>query len=119
MGFIKTAIGSITAPTHPLNTGFETIDTLASGGPASAGRPYIIGERGPELMVPNRSGTVIPNHALGGGGAVINQTINIQTGVSQTVRAEIVTLMPQINQATKAAVLDARQRGGSFANGFA
>ena len=119
MGFIKTAIGSITAPTHPLNTGFETIDTLASGGPASAGRPYIIGERGPELMVPNRSGTVIPNHALGGGGAVINQTINIQTGVSQTVRAEILTLMPQINQATKAAVLDARQRGGSFANGFA
>jgi hypothetical protein len=119
MGFIKTAIGSITAPTTPLNSGFETIDALASGGPASAGRPYMVGERGPELMVPNRSGTVIPNHALGGGGAVINQTINIQTGVSQTVRAEILTLMPQINQATKAAVLDARQRGGSFANGFA
>ena len=118
MGFIKTAIGSITAPTTPLNSGFETIDALASGGPASAGRPYMVGERGPELMVPNRSGTVIPNHALGGGGAVINQTINIQTGVSQTVRAEILTLMPQINQATKAAVLDARQRGGSFANGF-
>lgn len=91
----------------------------AGGGPVTSGRPYMVGERGPELMVPNRSGRIVPNNALGGGGAVINQTINIQTGVSQTVRAEILTLMPQINQATKAAVLDARQRGGSFANGFA
>jgi len=39
---------------------------LASGGPAKAGQPYIVGEEGPELFVPKNSGTVIPNHALGG-----------------------------------------------------
>jgi hypothetical protein len=111
MGFISSAIGSM--------GGTADVKTAATGGPVSAGKPYLIGERGPELMVPGRSGTIVPNNALGGGGAVINQTINIQTGVAQTVRAEILTLMPQINQATKAAVLDARQRGGSFANGFA
>jgi hypothetical protein len=30
-------------------------------------RPYLVGERGPELMVPGQSGTIVPNHALGGG----------------------------------------------------
>jgi len=33
----------------------------AKGGPVSAGTPYIVGEEGPELFVPNASGTIIPN----------------------------------------------------------
>ena len=33
----------------------------ASGGPVQAGRAYLVGERGPELMVPGRNGVVIPN----------------------------------------------------------
>lgn len=48
---------------------------LAEGGAASAGTAYVVGERGPELFVPDRSGTVIPNHELGGGG-VTNITNN-------------------------------------------
>ena len=35
----------------------------AAGGPVSAGSPYLVGERGPELFVPNRSGSVVPNAA--------------------------------------------------------
>ena len=38
---------------------------LAEGGPAQAGKPYIVGEKGPELFVPRNSGTVIPNDQLG------------------------------------------------------
>ena len=34
---------------------------LASGGPAKAGQPYIVGEEGPELFIPKNSGTVVPN----------------------------------------------------------
>lgn len=41
----------------------------AEGGPVSAGMPYIVGERGPELMVPQLSGKVVPNSQLGGGGS--------------------------------------------------
>lgn len=41
----------------------------AMGGPVTAGRPYIVGEVGPELFVPSSSGTIIPN---GAGGTVIN-----------------------------------------------
>lgn len=36
----------------------------ADGGPVEAGKPYLVGERGPEIVVPKQSGTVIPNHAL-------------------------------------------------------
>lgn len=38
----------------------------ASGGLAFGGTPYIVGERGPELFVPNANGQVIPNNELGG-----------------------------------------------------
>lgn len=40
----------------------------AGGGPVSAGKVYGVGEKGPELFVPRAPGTIVPNHALGGGG---------------------------------------------------
>lgn len=87
----------------------------AIGGSVQSGQPYMVGERGPELFVPNSQGSIVPNGQTGGGGGVtINQTINVTTGVQQTVRAEIATLMPQIANAAKGAVADARQRGGGF-----
>jgi predicted nucleic acid-binding Zn-ribbon protein len=46
------------------------IDFRASGGPVSAGKPYIVGEKGPELIIPNQNGTVIPNHQLAGAGGM-------------------------------------------------
>lgn len=36
----------------------------ADGGPIAAGQPYIVGERGPELVVPSQPGTVVPNEAI-------------------------------------------------------
>ena len=53
-----------------------SIPGLATGGMASAGGTYLVGERGPELLTMGaRSGYVTPNHALGGGGTV-NVTVN-------------------------------------------
>lgn len=49
------------------------------GGPVSAGTPYWVGERGPELFVPRRSGTVVPAHQVGGQAPVINVYV---TGVA-------------------------------------
>jgi hypothetical protein len=40
----------------------------AIGGSVLAGMPYLVGERGMELFVPRSSGTIVPNHQLGGGG---------------------------------------------------
>lgn len=86
----------------------------AVGGPVSAGTPYIVGERGPELFIPSSSGQVQPNGRMDGGGVTINQNINISTGVAQTVRAEVANLMPQIAQTAKAAVAEAKMRGGNY-----
>ena len=43
----------------------------ANGGPVQAGNTYLVGERGPELFTPERSGNIIPN------GASAGQNINI------------------------------------------
>ena len=88
----------------------------AIGGSVQRNQPYMVGERGPEMFVPNQSGSIVPNNEMGGGnGVVVNQTINLSTGVSQTVRTEVMNMLPQISEAAKGAVLDAKRRGGSFA----
>jgi len=66
------------------------------------------------MFVPNSQGSIVPNNRIGGGGVTVNQTINVTTGVQQTVRAEIATLMPQIANAAKGAVAEARMRGGNY-----
>jgi len=69
----------------------------------------------PAILHPNE--TVI-DHSQGQGMGGVNVTFNISTGVAQTVRAELVSLLPQITDATKNAVVDARRRGGSFSAAF-
>jgi hypothetical protein len=100
------------------------ITGAASGRSVNAGQPYMTGEHGRELFVPSSAGRVLSvaqsKAAVGGGGGsvVVNQTINVSTGVQQTVRTEIRTLMPQIANAAKAAVVDAKRRGGSYGKAF-
>jgi hypothetical protein len=51
----------------------------AAGGSVYAGTPYIVGERGPEMFVPNVNGTIVPNGASKMGGDTYNFTINDAT----------------------------------------
>ena len=59
------------------------IPGMAKGGPVAGGSPYIVGEQGPELFVPNNSGTIVPNDQIGGaggsGGGEVNINFNIST----------------------------------------
>lgn len=64
------------------------------------------------ILHPNE--TVIDHTKGQGQGIVVNQTINVTTGVQNTVRAEIQNLMPQIAENAKAAVAVANQRGGAY-----
>ena len=48
----------------------------ATGGPVSAGSPYMVGERGPELFMPSGSGTIIPNNQMSSMGSTTNVTNN-------------------------------------------
>ena len=108
---------SITGPLAQA-MGFQVSGLKAIGGPVQSGSAYVVGERGPEMFVPNSSGAIVPNDRMSAGGVIVNQTINVSTGVQQTVRAEVMQMMPQISNAAKSAVLDARRRGGSFAAAF-
>lgn len=56
----------------------------AEGGPVTKNSPYIVGEKGPELFVPNQSGTVVPNDQLpemsavpGTGEVTVNFNLNV------------------------------------------
>jgi hypothetical protein len=62
----------------------------AGGGPVEAGQSYLIGENGPEILqMGNRSGNVIPNHALGdGGGGDLYLTLDLGEGITQRLRID-------------------------------
>lgn len=62
--------------------GGQSSGGYASGGYVKAGGPYLVGERGPELFMPNRSGTIIPNHRLGGGGMGAAPVVNVHIGTA-------------------------------------
>jgi hypothetical protein len=57
---------------------------FANGGRPPVGRASIVGERGPELFVPDTAGTIIPNHQLGGGGGAMASNIVVNVDASGT-----------------------------------
>ena len=94
---------------------------FAGGGAVQRGMPTIVGERGAELFLPNNSGRIVNNSSskgMIGGQTVINQNLNVNAGVAQTVRAEMLNLLPAFKQETIAAVAETRLRGGEFASAF-
>lgn len=42
----------------------STAEARAGGGEVVANKPYVVGEVGPELFVPNQNGTIVPNSSL-------------------------------------------------------
>ena len=119
---VQRMVGSVEAGTG-IAGAIGRIFGAASGRPVQAGQPVVTGEHGRELFVPSSAGRILSvaqsKDAVGGGGSVIvNQTINVSTGVQQTVRTEIKQLMPQIAESAKNAVVDAKRRGGSYGRAF-
>jgi hypothetical protein len=123
---VQSIAGAITGafvgggPTRPV---MRPTAQLASGGSMMAGRPYLVGEHGPELVIPGRSATVknadLTNKALGGESINIVNNINVSGGTDPAaIRMEVAKLMPQITNATKSAVIDARRRGGQMKAAF-
>lgn len=91
----------------------------AMGGPVAGRTPYLVGERGPELFVPNGSGSIVPNNRLGssgGGGSSVNITYNIAAGVS---RSELAPILESERRRLKAEIPDMVRRGGAYRAAFA
>jgi hypothetical protein len=76
----------------------------ATGGPVSSGTSYVVGQRGPELFVPNTSGTIIPNGGGGGGGSTINLTVNGAIDAEGTARTIVDVLNRSFSRGTLGAL---------------
>ncbi|OWK27639.1 hypothetical protein SPMU_33650 [Sphingomonas mucosissima] len=76
----------------------------ATGGPVSPGRPFWVGERGPELFVPTAAGSVLPTPGSGGGREVrVNIAIN---AAPEAAPAALARSSRQVARAVKAAFAD-------------
>jgi tape measure domain-containing protein len=87
----------------------------AMGGPVSAGKPYMVGERGPELFMPRQGGSIIPNNALGGGST--NVVVNVDASGSnvQGDQAQAKQLGVAVSAAVQAELIKQQRPGGLLA----
>ena len=118
-GFITSSFGggdTSTAPNTNMGASLSPRSFNGGGFTGMGSRSGGVDGKGgfPAILHPNETVTDHTKSQSSGGGVVVNQTINVTTGIQSTVRAEIVQLMPQIAQAAKGAVADARLRGGNF-----
>lgn len=105
-GILKTAIGAAFGGAR------------AGGGSVSGSSFYLVGEKGPELFAPGRSGTIIPNHALGGsnGGTSISMGdfvnhITVQGGGGDPQKIGLAVVAQQQKQIDNAISLALARRG--------
>lgn len=115
-GFISAAVGDV-GSLYQGRTGFLQFSGggYTGSGPRSGG---LDGKGGFLAMLHPRETVIDHTKGQSAEGVTVVQNINISTGVQQTVRNEIRTLMPQIAEASKAAVADAKRRGGSYGRNF-
>jgi len=120
-GVITQGIEGIFSPKSPV-LGSSGKEMMAGGGTVQQGSPTIVGERGPELFVPGSAGSIRNNadskNSMGGGGVSVVQNLNFAVGITNTVRAEVMNMLPAIQNSTISAVANAKQRGGKFSKAF-
>ncbi|MGO4326732.1 phage tail tape measure protein [Cupriavidus sp. 2TAF22] len=117
-----TSVGGVYGPETQagLDNLVASASTRAGGGGMQEGLPYLVGEQGPEIVVPTSSGNVVPNQLLAKQAAPaaaplsieFHNTYNID---SRTDRADVIAAIQQSQQQTKAQILDSINRGGQFA----
>jgi len=126
-GLISKGIGSFGAAeaNGGVWQGGSRVQAYANGGvvggpttfPMAGGKTGLMGEAGPEAIMPLKRGS---NGKLGvqmeGGGGdtiVVNQSFNFQANGDDTVKKLIAQAAPQIAQMTKSSLLNDRRRGGA------
>ena len=86
----------------------------ANGGPVSAGKSYMVGERGPEMFVPNAGGRIVSNDNMGGS---TNIVVNVDASGSnvQGDRQTGKELGAVLSVAIQAELLKQKRPGGLLA----
>ena len=95
--------------------GFGSLPSLlpkARGGPVNKGGNFLVGEKGPELFVPRRSGTIVPNDKLGGGSTNISVNVDASGSSVQGDEQQSKELGKAISAAIQSELLKQRRPGG-------
>ena len=121
----------ITAADGAVVSGGSEVKAYANGGvvsgpttfPMAGGKTGLMGEAGPEAIMPLKRGSngKLGVQMEGGGGGdniVINQSFNFQANGDDSVKKLIAQAAPKIADMAKASVIDSRRRGGSTKAAF-
>jgi TP901 family phage tail tape measure protein len=84
----------------------------AMGGSVSAGQPYLVGERGPELFMPGRSGGIAPAGSFGGGVQVGAVNITVQNTGENLSPAAQKQIASQVQGIVMATLVNQKRSGG-------
>ena len=108
---VNTILGGLTGGSSGI---FGSLPMLkfANGGRPPVGKPSIVGEKGPELFVPRRSGTIIPNDKLGGGSTNINVNVDASGSSVQSNEQQGKELGRVISAAIQSELIKQRRPGG-------
>ena len=89
------------------------IPQRAMGGPVTAGQPYMVGERGPELFVPSSGGSIVPNGKAGGNAVQVGSiNISVQNTGEQLSPAAQKQIAGQVRGIVLATLVDQKRGGG-------
>ena len=94
----------------PMTSGLDFSSAFAKGGRPPVGKAALVGERGPELFVPDRAGTIIPNGAMGSTSVVVN--VDASGTEVQGNQGNADQLGRLIGQAVQAELIKQKRPGG-------
>ena len=86
----------------------------ANGGPVTSGKSYMVGERGPEMFVPNAGGRIVPNSDMG---SATNVVVNVDASGSSVEgdEAQGRELGRLISVAVQSEIIQQQRPGGLLA----
>jgi tape measure domain-containing protein len=86
----------------------------ASGGTVTGGRSFVVGERGPELFTPGRTGSIAPNSSMGATSIVVNVDANNTNAQGDNQNGK--RLGAAIGAAVQAELVKQKRPGGLLAS---
>ena len=110
---VNTILGGLTGGAGGIFGSLPMLSPRSNGGPVKKGGNFLVGEKGPELFVPKRSGTIIPNDKLAGGGST-NISVNVDASGSsvQSNEQQGKELGRVISAAIQSELIKQRRPGG-------
>jgi tape measure domain-containing protein len=102
------------APAPPPAAPPPPLPARAMGGSVTGGKPYLVGEKGPELFMPGRSGGIAPAGSFGGG---VNVVVNVDASGTSVAGNEpdAAQLGRAVSVAVQAEIIKQQRPGGLLA----